>query len=208
MSSKQKLTILDVTRRQGVSIKTGRAYDMRIAECILWQTTSEGEDAVVGTVTLPDAVKDATQGEYLAEFAFGRAFDGQLVPRILALQPYANGASPTAPAQKQKLTILSVVRREGISSKTGRPYDMRTAQCVIRQETSDGLRSVVGTVPLPEVAKDTTKGEYFAEFAMAQSMDGNLVPRIVALHPYVSDARPTATPKATVAAKATASAAA
>lgn len=200
MTSKQKLTILDVTRRQGVSSKTGRHYDMRIAECVLWQTTSEGEDAVVGTIMLPDVVKDASQGEYLAEFTLARSIDGQLVPRILALQPYGDGARPAAPAKKQKLTILNVVRREGISSKTGRPYDMRTAQCVLWQTTSEGDRAVVGTVSLPDVAKETSKGEYFAEFAMAQSMDGALVPRIVALQPYVSSARPTATAKSAAAA--------
>ncbi|VVE53313.1 hypothetical protein [Pandoraea commovens] len=202
MTSKQKLTILDVTRREGISSKTGRHYDMRIAECVLWQNTSEGEDAVVGTITLPDALKDVGKGEYLADFILTRSMEGQLVPRIIALQPYGDGARPSAPTKKQKLTILSVVRREGISSKTGRPYDMRTAQCVLWQATPDGDRAVVGTVPLPEIAKETGKGEYFAEMAMAQSMDGALVPRIVALQPYVSSTRPTATPKAAAAAAA------
>ncbi|VVE46829.1 hypothetical protein [Pandoraea soli] len=96
MSSKQKLTILEVTRRQGISSKTGRPYDMRIADCILWQTTSEGDDSVVGLITLPDVLKDSGEGEYLAEFAFGRSFEGQLVPRIVALHPYVSDARPTA----------------------------------------------------------------------------------------------------------------
>lgn len=208
MTSKQKLTILEVTRRQGISSKTGRPYDMRIADCILWQTTSEGDDSVVGLITLPDVLKDSREGEYLAEFAFGRSFEGQLVPRIVALQPFGDGANPTSPIEKQRVSIINVVRREGISSKTGRPYDMRTAQCILWPNSSDGPRRIVGTITLPEFAKETPKGEYFAEFAMTQSMDCHLVPRIVALHPYVSDARPTATPKATAAAKATASAAA
>ncbi|MCI3206463.1 cellulose synthase [Pandoraea capi] len=118
------------------------------------------------------------------------------------MQPYGDGTRPSTPVKKQKLTILSVVRREGISSKTGRPYDMRTAQCVLWQATPEGDRAVVGTVPLPDVAKESSKGEYFAEMAMAQSMDGSLVPRIVALQPYVSSTRPTATAKASAAAAA------
>ncbi|VVD85180.1 cellulose synthase [Pandoraea fibrosis] len=108
---------------------------------------------------------------------------------------------------KQKLTILEVTRRQGISSKTGRPYDMRTTQCILWPNSSDDPRRIVGAITLPEFAKETPKGEYFAEFAMTQSMDCHLVPRIVALHPYVSDARPTATLKAAAGAKATASAA-
>nr|WP_150790909.1 cellulose synthase [Pandoraea iniqua] len=96
---------------------------------------------------------------------------------------------------KQKLTIVNVVRREGISSKTGRPYDMRTAQCVLWQMTSEGENTVVGTVTLPESLKDTANGEYIAEFALAQSMDGTLVPRIVSLLPFATSSRPI-TPKA------------
>ncbi|UVA77930.1 cellulose synthase [Pandoraea commovens] len=98
---------------------------------------------------------------------------------------------------KQKLIIIDITRLEGISSKTGRPYDMRTAQCVLYQSTSEGDQAVVGRVMLPDGLKETTKGEYLAEFAFTQSMDGHLVPRIVALHPYASNTRPTASSKAT-----------
>lgn len=97
---------------------------------------------------------------------------------------------------KQKLSIINVIRREGISSKTGRPYDMRTAQCVVEQATTDGVdQTIVGTINLPEAFKDTPKGEYLAEFALTQSIEGGLVPRIVSLQPYASSARPTASPK-------------
>lgn len=98
---------------------------------------------------------------------------------------------------KQKLIILDVMRLEGISSKTGRPYDMRTAQCVLYQSTSEGDQAVVGRVMLPDGLKETTKGEYLAEFAFSQSMDGHLVPRIVALHPCASGARPATSGKST-----------
>nr|WP_150679085.1 cellulose synthase [Pandoraea pneumonica] len=97
-----KLRILDILQRQGISMKTGRPYDMRTAQCALTQTTSEGVKTVVGTVTLPEALKDTEPGDYLAEFAFAQSIDGQLVPRIVALQPYAPSAragDPTKPAK-------------------------------------------------------------------------------------------------------------
>lgn len=96
---------------------------------------------------------------------------------------------------KQKLTILDVLRREGISSKTGRPYDMRTAQCVLKQTTSEGEQMIVGTIVLPETLKETPNGEYLAEFALTQSMEGQLIPRIVSLQPYATNAKPAAQSK-------------
>ncbi|VVE39151.1 cellulose synthase [Pandoraea cepalis] len=96
---------------------------------------------------------------------------------------------------KQKLTILDVLRREGVSSKTGRPYDMRTAQCVLHQMTSEGKQTIVGTIVLPEMLKETPNGDYLAEFALTQSMEGQLIPRIVSLQPYAINAKPAAQSK-------------
>lgn len=101
MTSKQKLTIVNVIRREGVSSKTGRPYDMRTAQCILWQTTSEGEETVVGTVTLPNSLKDTEKGDYYAEFAMAQSMDGSLVPRIVSLLPFATSAKTVAPKVAQ-----------------------------------------------------------------------------------------------------------
>lgn len=101
MTSKQKLTIVDVIRREGVSSKTGRPYDMRTAQCILWQTTSEGEQTVVGTVTLPNSLKDTEKGDYIAEFALSQSMDGSLVPRIVSLLPFPTSAKPIASKASQ-----------------------------------------------------------------------------------------------------------
>ncbi|VVE11961.1 cellulose synthase [Pandoraea capi] len=96
MPSEQELTNLDVTRRESISSKTGCHYDMRIAEGVLWQNTSEGEDAVVGTLTLLDAVKDAGKGDYFAEVILARSMEGSLVPSIVALESYVSSTRPTA----------------------------------------------------------------------------------------------------------------
>ena len=98
---------------------------------------------------------------------------------------------------KQKLTILSVNIRSGISQK-GRPYTIREAQCILEQ-TVDGVQNVaVGVVNLPEALADRTPGEYLADFALAQGGGpdaGRLVPRIVSLIPY-GNSRPQAKPDA------------
>jgi len=97
MSTKQKLQIVEVIERSGISQKTGRPYTMRNAQCILHQETATGTQCVVGTIFLPDSLKDCDRGEYLAELAFAQSRDGELVPRIVSLQPY--GPSPKVVAR-------------------------------------------------------------------------------------------------------------
>ncbi|ABN83768.1 cellulose synthase [Burkholderia pseudomallei] len=90
---------------------------------------------------------------------------------------------------KQKLTILQVIQRGGISKRTGQPWEIHTAQCVLEQESSEGKQILVGTINLPAALKDSPTGDYLAEFALQQSMEGKLEPRIVSLVPF---GRPTA----------------
>lgn len=91
-------------------------------------------------------------------------------------------------SSKQKLTILSINTRSGTSQKTGRPYTIREAQCILEQQSTDaGSSIVVGVINLPEALADRQPGEYLAEFALAQgngSDSGKLVPRIVSLAPF------------------------
>ncbi|MFM0450064.1 cellulose synthase [Paraburkholderia nemoris] len=88
---------------------------------------------------------------------------------------------------KQKLTILSVNTRSGISQKSGRPYTIREAQCILEQSV-DGVSSIiVGVINLPEKLAESPAGDYLAEFALAQGNGqdaGRLVPRIVSLVPF------------------------
>lgn len=102
MTSRQKLTIVDVIERSGVSQKTGRPYTIRTAQCILEQVTSEGSQCLVGTIFLPDALKDAPRGEYLAEFALAQSREGELVPRLVSLQPF--GSPRAQPKSESKAT--------------------------------------------------------------------------------------------------------
>lgn len=92
--SKQKLTIISINERSGVSQKTGRAYTIREAQCILEQSVDGAQKIVVGVINLPEALaKERSPGDYLAEFALdtGNGTDaGKLVPRIVSLIPYGN----------------------------------------------------------------------------------------------------------------------
>ncbi|KWK46708.1 cellulose synthase [Burkholderia stagnalis] len=94
---------------------------------------------------------------------------------------------------KQKLTILQVIARSGISKRTNQPWEIHTAQCVLEQDTSEGKQILVGTINLPNAMKDSQPGDYLAEFALQQSMEGKLEPRIVSLVPF---GRPNAKPAA------------
>ena len=85
---------------------------------------------------------------------------------------------------KQKLTILEVAHRSGVSNKTGRPWAMHEAQCILEQEDSEGKKIVVGTINLPDVLKDSAPGDYLAEFSFFKSMEGKLEPRVVSLVPF------------------------
>lgn len=86
---------------------------------------------------------------------------------------------------KQKVTILQVIERGGNSKKTGLPWKMFSAQCILEQETEkDGKQLLVGQINLPEKLQASPPGDYLAEFAFFQSMDGRLEPRVISLVPF------------------------
>ncbi|WP_153137120.1 cellulose synthase [Paraburkholderia agricolaris] len=95
---------------------------------------------------------------------------------------------------KQKLTILQVIQKGGTSKKTGLPWEIHSAQCILEQETEkNGRELLVGTVNLPKELWASQPGDYLAEFGLAQSMDGKLEPRIVSLVPFgAQKAKPSA----------------
>ncbi|WP_027794590.1 hypothetical protein [Paraburkholderia acidipaludis] len=95
--NKQKLTILDVAHRSGIAKKTGNAWAIHEAQCILEQENSEGKALLVGTLNLPDTLKDSTPGDYLAEFSFFRSMDGKLEPRVVSLVPFGMPVAKAKP---------------------------------------------------------------------------------------------------------------
>ncbi|MBN3802512.1 cellulose synthase [Paraburkholderia sp. Ac-20336] len=92
----------------------------------------------------------------------------------------------------QKLKVLQVINRSGIARKTGNAWSIFSAQCVLEQEVDGKPQLLVGTINLPDALKDTEPGDYLANFAFFQSMEGRLEPRITSLQPW---GRPMARPK-------------
>jgi hypothetical protein len=96
---------------------------------------------------------------------------------------------------KQKLNILQVIKRGGIAKKTGNPWEIHAAQCVMEQDVDGQKQILVGTINLPDHLKAVEPGEYLADFGFFQSMEGKLEPRITALQAFgMPAARPKANP--------------
>ena len=91
---------------------------------------------------------------------------------------------------QNRIEIRSIVKRAGVSQKTGRPYEIYTAQCIITD--ADGIEQV-GRMNLSQALKDTQKGVYDCEYILGVDMDANIVPRIISMAPVV--AKPVQVPK-------------
>lgn len=76
---------------------------------------------------------------------------------------------------KAKIEFVYVVQNAGVSRKTGNEYDIRTAQCVIRDPDpqSGEVKPKIGTLSLPARFKDIPKGIYMVEFDPAIATGGN-----------------------------------
>ncbi len=94
---------------------------------------------------------------------------------------------------KHLIEIVSVQESSGVSRKTGNPWKMYRAQCVV---TGGDSGAKVGELLLPDSLKDTEPGKYLAEFQLDVSFERLVVPRITALHPHGAGANGRAQPKA------------
>lgn len=79
------------------------------------------------------------------------------------------------------LEILAVNREAGVSRKTGQPYEIFKAQCVVRGPDNS---IQVGALNLNQSMKDTPPGKYLAEFLLGVSYDNKIIPVITKLHPH------------------------
>ncbi|MGA4099449.1 hypothetical protein ACI2S5_00500 [Ralstonia nicotianae] len=106
MSNTQKLTIIAINSRTGVSAKTGRPYSMHEAQCILTEGVADAtgvmsEQIKVGRVNVADELKDTIPGDYVADFKLFVSRDGELVARIVGLKAMTvSRPAPPAPEKK------------------------------------------------------------------------------------------------------------
>lgn len=90
IDSKHLVEILAVNRESGTSKKTGNAWEMFKAQCII---TSDNRTKI-GELIMPKHLVDTTPGKYLVEFELDVSFDRVVVPRIIALHPHGAANSP------------------------------------------------------------------------------------------------------------------
>lgn len=82
---------------------------------------------------------------------------------------------------KSKIEIVHVVRVAGVSHRTGNDYDIRNAQCVVRDAdpATGEVKPKIGVLQLPDRYKDLPKGVYMVEFGAAVGQKGGIVSEVV-----------------------------
>jgi len=94
IDNKHLIDIVAVSHAAGVSKKTGNAWEMYRAQCVV----SGPDNAIkVGELLLPNTLKDTAPGRYLAEFELDVSFDRLVVPRITALHPHGSNKPVAKP---------------------------------------------------------------------------------------------------------------
>lgn len=91
---------------------------------------------------------------------------------------------------KAKIEIVHVVQVAGTSRKTGNDYDIRNAQCVVRDpdpETGD-VKPMIGVLSLPVRFKELPRGVYQVEFDAAVGQNGRIVSEVADILPWVDAA--------------------
>jgi hypothetical protein len=86
---------------------------------------------------------------------------------------------------KHLIEILAVNKSSGIAKKTGNPWEMWKAQCVVKGPDQS---IQIGELNLPKSLVDTAPGKYLAEFELGVSFERMVVPMITKLHAWSGDA--------------------
>jgi hypothetical protein len=87
---------------------------------------------------------------------------------------------------KAKIEIVHVVQVAGTSRKTGNDYDIRNAQCVVRDpdpETGE-VKPKIGVLSLPARFKELPRGVYQVEFDAAVGQNGRIVSEVADIRPW------------------------
>ena len=87
---------------------------------------------------------------------------------------------------KSKIEIIHVVQVAGTSRKTGNDYDIRNAQCVVRDADpkSGEVAPKIGVLSLPARFKDAPRGVYLVEFDAGVNQQGRIVSEVADIKPW------------------------
>ncbi|MCA1323754.1 hypothetical protein [Herbaspirillum sp. alder98] len=102
--AKSIIEILHVVSLSGVGKKTGNAYDMRFAQCIVHHINKDSGqvEPLVGELLLPKQYNDIPRGMYEVDFRLSVAQDKRIQSVVDSITPYKQkggaNASGTAAA--------------------------------------------------------------------------------------------------------------
>ena len=88
---------------------------------------------------------------------------------------------------KNTIQILHVTQRTGLSQKTGKPYDMRSAQCIVHKVNRDtgAIEPLIGELLLPERFKESKPGTYEVEFEVSIGKEKRVEAQVATMVPLV-----------------------
>jgi hypothetical protein len=96
---KNIITVVGVNKVSGTSKKSGNAYDMRMAQCIVELTDEAGNPApLIGELVLPEKFKDTPAGRYEVTFEVMVDRDRRIGSRVASMTPVGRPAAPAAAA--------------------------------------------------------------------------------------------------------------
>ena len=81
---------------------------------------------------------------------------------------------------KAKIEIVHIVQVTGTSRKTGNDYDIRNAQCIVRNAdpVTGEVKPMIGVLSLPARYKDVPKGVYMVEFDATVGQNSRIVSEV------------------------------
>jgi len=84
--------------------------------------------------------------------------------------------------------------KKGISAKTGRPYDMQDAECLLLKDT--GEIDQVGVLDIPRALRDkVVAGDFIGTFALTPDMASRKIKAVLTgLQPYIVGKTPPPAP--------------
>lgn len=94
---KNTINIIHVAKLAGVGKKSGNAYDMRLAQCIIELTDEAGNPApLIGELVLPEKFKETAPGRYEVTFEVMVDSNKRVGSRVASMTPIVRSA-PAAP---------------------------------------------------------------------------------------------------------------
>jgi hypothetical protein len=99
--AKSIIEIIHVVPLSGVGKKSGNAYDMRFAQCIVHHVNKDtGQvEPLVGELLLPKQYNDIPRGMYEVDFRLSVAQDKRIQSVVDSIVPYTPKAAPKEPAK-------------------------------------------------------------------------------------------------------------